>query len=234
MRARLHAYAEKAMREAADVTGWVDPSRQFEAAVHAAVDTAYDDAEAQSLTPAWRLASNRPSRVNSLSQKLVQLTMPGVPDVYQGTELWDDSLVDPDNRRPVDYARRRAMLATLTTPPPVDGSAAAKMWVVTRALHARRDRPELFTGYTPLPADGPAADHVVAFDRGGAITVATRLPVGLATGGGWRDTSITVPAGRYADALTGRTWAIEGCETGLHVGELLTRYPVAMLLKATD
>ena len=112
--------------------------------------------------------------------------MPGVPDVYQGTELWEDSLVDPDNRRPVDFDARRALLDRArrgdrrrrrSTP---DG--AAKLWVVSRALRLRRDWPDLFASYTPLRADGPAAEHAVAFDRGGAITVATRLPVGLERG----------------------------------------------------
>src|SRR5205823_8048395 len=103
-----------------------------------------------------------PGWSNSLSQKLIQLTMPGVPDVYQGSELWDSSLVDPDNRRPVDFELRRAMLARLADGPPprLDRSGAAKLLVVTRSLTLRRDRPEAFTGYTPLSAAGPAADHV--------------------------------------------------------------------------
>jgi len=222
------------MREAAEGTGWIDPDPQFEAAVHAAVDTAFDDPDAQSLIATMAGRIERPSRVNSLTQKLIQLTMPGVPDIYQGSELWEDSLVDPDNRRPVDYARRRAMLAALTAPPPIDESAAAKLWLVTRTLHARRDHPELFTGYTPMLATGRAANHVLAFDRGGAITVATRLPVGLAAAGGWRDTAITIPAGRYTDALTGRTWLNSGRQAVFHIGELLTQYPVTLLMKETD
>ncbi len=92
--------------------------------------------------------------------------MPGVPDVYQGTELWDCSLVDPDNRRPVDFARRRELLARLDggwLPADRATSGAAKLLVVARALRLRRDRPELFSGYRPLAADGPAAEHAVAF-----------------------------------------------------------------------
>ncbi len=127
--------------------------------------------------------------------KLVSITMPGVPDVYQGSEVEQVSLVDPDNRRPVDFDAAAATLA--------DGSVD-KQRVTSTALRLRRDRPELFTGYTPLVAEGPAAEHVLAFDRGGVITVVTRLPVGLAAKGGWGDTTISLPEGRWTNVLTGR------------------------------
>jgi (1->4)-alpha-D-glucan 1-alpha-D-glucosylmutase len=220
-RDRMHAYAEKAMREAADGTGWIDPDRAFEAAVHAAVDAAYQLPElaafVERITPF--------GRVNSLSQKLVQLTMPGVPDVYQGTEVWEDSLVDPDNRRPVDLPARQALLDRLTGPPPVDDTGAAKLWLVSRALRLGRDRPELFTGYTPVWARGPASDHAVAFDRGGAVTVATRLPARLARDGGWRDTTLQL-AGPHTDVLTGRSWS-----SAVRVADLLDVLPVALLVR---
>jgi (1->4)-alpha-D-glucan 1-alpha-D-glucosylmutase len=225
-RERMHAYAEKAMREAADGTGWVDPDAQFEAGVHAAVDAAYDQPELRGALREFIELVEPYGWSNSLAQKLVQLTMPGVPDVYQGTEIWDDSLVDPDNRRLVDYDRRKAMLAELDgrlTPPVVEGGGAAKLWLVTRTLRLRRDHPELFRGYTPLYADGPAADHAIAYDRGGAIAVATRLPVALARGGGWRDTTLTLQA-RYRDMLTGREFGGD-----VPLAELLDRYPVALL-----
>jgi (1->4)-alpha-D-glucan 1-alpha-D-glucosylmutase len=152
-----------------------------------------------------------------------------VPDVYQGCELWDDSLVDPDNRRPVDFETRRALLAGLDAgpPPPVDGTGAAKLLVVARALRLRRDRPEVFASYTPLTATGPAAEHAVAFDRGGAITVATRLPVRLDRDGGWRDTSLRLPPGDWADVLTGAR------HPGGHarLSALLASYPVALLTR---
>ena len=96
-----------------------------------------------------------------------------------------------------------------------------------QARRARRERRELFTGYTPLAATGPAADHLVAFDRGGAITLATRLPVGLTAAGGWRDTALALPAGRYVDALTGREHS-----GSVVVADVLDRYPVALLLAA--
>jgi (1->4)-alpha-D-glucan 1-alpha-D-glucosylmutase len=154
--------------------------------------------------------------------------MPGVPDVYQGTELWDDSLVDPDNRRPVDFAIRRALLDALDAenePPPIERSGAAKMWVVSRALRLRRDWPDLFTGYAPLFATGPAAAHALVFDRGGSITVATRLPVGLERAGGWQDTTVDI-GGPATDVISGRR-----VEREVRMGELLERYPVALLVR---
>ena len=225
-RPRMHAYAEKAMREAAQETSWSKPDSDFEQRVHGAVDCAYDD---PTVRHAWNelvAGIEAPGWSNALGQKLVQLTMPGVPDVYQGTELWDDSLVDPDNRRPVDFAARRSRLAALDKPPPVEASGAAKLWVTSRALRARRDRPELFSSYNPVAAHGARAGHLVGFDRGGAITLATRLPVQLARAGGWGDTRVEL-GGAFVDALTGR--AVSG---SVPVAELLTDLPVALLLRS--
>ena len=111
-----------------------------------------------------------PAESNALAAKLLSLTVPGVPDVYQGSELGDLSLVDPDNRRPVDFDAAEQSLVRQSN---------AKQALTARALRLRRDRPELFTTYTPVLAEGPAAEHVLAFDRGGAVTVVTRLPLGL-------------------------------------------------------
>ncbi|HET9871947.1 MAG TPA: malto-oligosyltrehalose synthase [Propionibacteriaceae bacterium] len=223
-RSRMHAYVEKAMREASDGTGWVDQDEEFEAAVHATVDAAYDQA---ALRTAWDGLVDRiqgAGRSNSLGQKLVQITMPGVPDVYQGTEIWEDSLVDPDNRRPVDFSDLRRLQAG-TEAPGIDDSGAAKLWVTSHALRVRREQPDAFVDYRPLTARGAVADHLVAFDRGRAITLATRLPVGLSAAGGWGDTTIELPAGSR-DALTGRTFA-----GVVRVADVLADYPVALLVR---
>jgi (1->4)-alpha-D-glucan 1-alpha-D-glucosylmutase len=227
-RDRMHAYAEKAMREAAQSTNWIDPVEKFEQAVHDAVDRAYDDASVHDPLAAFVERITPYGWTNSLAQKLVQLTMPGVPDVYQGTELWEDSLVDPDNRRPLDTELRRTMLDHLDgsgDAPPVAADGAAKLWVVSRALRLRRDYPDLFASYTPLTAHGTAADHAVAYDRGGAITVATRLPVGLERAGGWGDTTLDV-GGSVSDLISGRRHSGE-----LALSELLGEYPVALLVR---
>jgi (1->4)-alpha-D-glucan 1-alpha-D-glucosylmutase len=223
-RARMHAYAEKAMREASDGTTWTAPAPEYETAVHEAVDAAYDDPQ---LHAAWNQLDGlitAPGGSNSLGQKLVQLTMPGVPDVYQGTELWEDSLVDPDNRRPVDFAERSRLLNSFgDDPPAIDKTGAAKLWVTRQALWLRRNKPELFSGYQPIQASGPAQQHLIGFDRGGAITLAARLPVGLAASGGWGGTTVELPAPQI-DVLTRCTW------TGtVAVGDVLASYPVALL-----
>ena len=186
-RERLHAYAEKAMREAGDHTSWTDPDEDYERAVHAAVDAAYDDPRVGAALGELDAALAEAGRSNSLSLKLLALTLPGVPDTYQGSELGDLSLVDPDNRRPVDFDAAEASLAV---------GDNAKQALTARALRLRRDRPELFSTYVPLRAEGEAAEHVLAFDRCGAVTVVTRLPLGLARRGGWGGTTLTLPDGR--------------------------------------
>lgn len=225
---RLHAYAEKAARESAEDTTWADPDAAFEARVHAVVDAA--SGAARGLVEAFVGEIAGFGRSNSLSAKLLQLAAPGVPDVYQGTELWDLSLVDPDNRRAVDYGVRRALLSRIDAgwTPDVDETGAAKLLVTSRALRLRRDRPDLFTRYTPLAAAGAAADHAVGFDRGGAIAVATRLPAGLEARGGWGDTVLLLPPGVWHDELTGRRH--DGGEAPL--SDLLAVYPVALLRHA--
>jgi (1->4)-alpha-D-glucan 1-alpha-D-glucosylmutase len=234
-RERAHAYVEKAAREAGTSTTWTEPAEEFEGRLHALVDAAYDDPATTAEIDAFvtRIAPSGWS--NSLSQKLLQLTMPGVPDVYQGTELWDFSLVDPDNRRPVDYALRRKLLGDLDAGgvPAVDETGAAKLLVVSRALRARRDHPEWFAGYAPVAVTGSAADHVVAFDRSGAdspgvVAVATRRPVALATEG-WGDTALQLPTGAWLDLLTGERFVSD--VAGVAVDLLLARLPVALLVR---
>ncbi|CUR56643.1 Maltooligosyl trehalose synthase [metagenome] len=216
---RLHGYAEKAMREAGDRTTWTEPDEAYEAAVHAAVDAVFDSAEVQHVLVDLATRIDEPAQANSLAAKLVAITMPGVPDVYQGSELWETSLVDPDNRRSVDFDHRAEVLAGTA-----EDDAAAKLHVTCTALTVRRERPELFTGYQAVTASGAQAGHVIAFDRGGAITVATRLPVGLAAAGGWGDTTLDLPEGRWHDLLT-------GLDTDGRLGDLLAAHPVALLVR---
>jgi (1->4)-alpha-D-glucan 1-alpha-D-glucosylmutase len=229
-RERAHAYVEKAAREAGTSTTWTDPDAEFEGQVHALVDAAYDDPATAAEIDAFVTRIAPFGWSNSLAQKLLQLTMPGVPDVYQGTELWDFSLVDPDNRRPVDYALRRALLSSLDggDVPAVDETGAAKLLVVSRTLRARRDNPEWFAGYTPVEVIGSAADHVVAFDRGGVVAVATRLPVRLAAEG-WGDTALQLPNGAWRDLLTGER--VVSDVAGVAADVLLARLPVALLVR---
>jgi (1->4)-alpha-D-glucan 1-alpha-D-glucosylmutase len=239
---RLAGYLEKAMREAKTRTSWVRVDRRYEAAVQGMATSILADDALRDSIGAFAATLARDALANSLGAKLVQLTMPGVPDVYQGCELAGLFLVDPDNRRPVDFARRRALLAGLdagpfrAAPPGATAELAAgntdtaKLLVTSRALRLRRDHPGWFAGsYTPIMADGAAADHVVAFARGGhAVTVATRLPVGLRDRGGWAGTTLPLPAAApvWVDVLTGAAYQAGEAP----VAELTRRLPVALLV----
>ncbi|MCC9176293.1 malto-oligosyltrehalose synthase [Arthrobacter sp. zg-Y750] len=229
-RERAHAYAEKASREASASTTWTAPNAEFEDRMHAAVDAAFDNAEVNALITGFVERVREAGYSNSLSAKLLQLAMPGVPDVYQGTEFWDRSLVDPDNRRAVDYARRRRTAASFADAgvPAVDEEAAAKLLVTSRALQLKRGRPELFTGYVPVAVHGPAAEHLFGFDRGGAVALLTRLPLGLEQAGGWQDTAVVLAPGTYRDVITGSTHHSSG---RLAAAELFGTYPVALLVR---
>jgi (1->4)-alpha-D-glucan 1-alpha-D-glucosylmutase len=233
-RDRLAGYLTKAMREAKTRTSWTDPDPGYERAVLAYAGAVLGDAELTQRIASFAARIAPDARVNSLGAKLVQLTMPGVADVYQGCELTGLSLVDPDNRRPVDYARRRRILAGEpgAREPGQDGGAgldAEKMLVTSRALRLRRSHPDWFAGsYTPIIADGTAARHAVAFLRGGnAATVATRLPAGLRRSGGWAGTTVALPEGCWRDVLTGTTHT----GTGLLLSVLMLRLPVALLVR---
>jgi (1->4)-alpha-D-glucan 1-alpha-D-glucosylmutase len=174
-------------------------------------------------------------RVNSLAQTLLKTTTPGVPDFYQGCELWDLSLVDPDNRRPVDYQVRRALageMAALSAEQVMARSdeGLPKLWLISRALAVRRRHPERLGGtadYRPLQVAGPKSRHALAFLRSESVAVVVpRFPYTLA--GQWQDTSVELPAGHWTNELTGDL--CEGGPQGL--AKLLPRFPAAILLRA--
>jgi (1->4)-alpha-D-glucan 1-alpha-D-glucosylmutase len=226
---RLRGYLRKAMHEAKTRTSWTMPNAGYEAAVLGLADAVLADPELTAGIAGFVARIAPDARVNSLGAKLVQLTMPGVADIYQGCELTGLSLVDPDNRRPVDYDRRRRLLAALlANPDQVSGLDAEKLLVTSRTLWLRRDHPDWFAGgYTSLACEGPAAGHAIAFQRGEhAVTVATRLPAGLRRRGGWADTVLPLPELHWWDVLTGTRHA------GLRppLSELTWRLPVALLI----
>jgi (1->4)-alpha-D-glucan 1-alpha-D-glucosylmutase len=157
-------------------------------------------------------------------------TSPGVPDIYQGTDGWDLSLVDPDNRRPIDYDARRRTLAAIESP--ADALAAAddsgpKLWLIERLLADRRQRPEAYDGapYAPLTAVGAKARHVVAYERRDTIVVVPRLVVGL--GDDWGGTTLDLPAGAWRDVITGAV--TDG--GSVEAASLLASFPVAVLAR---
>ena len=227
---RMTAYMAKASKEAKVHTSWIEPDPTYDDALRSFVENVMADETLQREIGSFVEPLVRPGRVTSLAQTLVKLTAPGVPDLYQGQELWDLSLVDPDNRCPVDYALRRALLEDLDDASPEAAWAAAerggpKLLVTQRALRLRRDRPLPFEGdYRPLPVSGSKARHAIAYVRGGeVVTVAPRLVLSLA--GDWADTSIALPEGSWRDVFTDRTFA--GGDVPL--GDLLARFEVALL-----
>ncbi|MFF9240347.1 malto-oligosyltrehalose synthase [Streptomyces sp. NPDC014801] len=208
----------KHVREAGLYTSWTEQEPPYEEAVAAFVAAGPCGVPGERIT-AFREELAEHIRANVLGTALVQLTMPGVPDVYQGTEAEYRALVDPDNRRPVSF------------PPADPGDKGA---LTAAALRLRRKRPEVFgtsATYEPLTAEGPAADHCLAFARSGqAVTAVTRLSRRLAESGGWRDTVLALPPGRWADALDpAREFAGH-----TRVSELFERLPVALLERVAE
>lgn len=260
-RERIKAYIEKAIREAQVHTSWVNVNEEYEAAVADFIDGMLTPSETNLFLEEFTSFMRRIARVgalNSLSQTLIKLSAPGVPDIYQGNELWDLSLVDPDNRRPVDYGLRRNLLAELDDLDTNDVRFLLDVWqdgrpklhLTRRTLKLRQETPDLFEKgeYIPLEVSGPQADHIVAFARvrGGeaVITVAPRLYASL-TGqdspltpdpGVWSGTRVVLPedltGAEFRNVLTEETVRAE--DAYLPAEALLRSFPVALLVGRSD
>jgi (1->4)-alpha-D-glucan 1-alpha-D-glucosylmutase len=216
----------KAAKEAKVHTSWIDPDYDYDAAVRSFVGAVMSDETFLSEVQDFVAPLVRPGRIASLAQALMKLTSPGVPDIYQGSEVWDLSLVDPDNRRPVDYDVRRTLLDSLDdSPPGVHDDGAAKMFVIKRALAVRVELPEAFgaaSTYEPLAATGDHAERVVAFIRGHrVIAAAPRLTFELPE---MTDTTLSLPPGAWTDRFAGR-----GHHGVVSLAELWSEFPVSLL-----
>ena len=231
---RALAYAEKAIREAKSRTSWTNPQKDYEEAVMRYIRGLYGDQafldELGHFTDELSLYGHQ----TSLAQTLLKLTAPGIPDFYQGTELWNFSLVDPDNRRPVDYERRKRLLHEVETLSPeaiwerrADG--LPKLWIIRQGLRLRRQRPHVFgasADYLPLYARGEKSAHVVSFLRAGeVVSIASRLSLQL--GNAWNETTVELPAGRWRQELDGQTFDGGVCL----LRNILRTFPVALLSK---
>ncbi|HTS98518.1 MAG TPA: malto-oligosyltrehalose synthase [Streptosporangiaceae bacterium] len=231
---RVGAFMQKAAKEAKVHTSWIDPNADYDDALSAFVTGVLADTEFVAGLEAF-LAEHQliaRGRAVSLAQTALLLTCPGIPDLYQGTEVWDFSLVDPDNRRPVNYRRRRALLDTLAGGGPETALAMAeeggpKLWLIHRVLAHRRRNPAAYgpgSAYQPLPVTGPKAAHAVAFARsGGLAVVVPRLVATLA--GDWAGAEVELPGGGWINVLTGE----EAGGGPVGVDRLLRRFPVAVL-----
>lgn len=233
---RLTKYLTKAIREAKLHTSWTTPDEAYEEAVLEFATACLANPEVAAALDAFTELTFQSVRANVLGQKLIQLTMPGVPDLYQGCEVVDLSLVDPDNRRPIDYYRRAGVLGSLMMNPPADLDAE-KLLVTSRALLLRRDHPEAFRGpdadYRPVSLN---TGHAVVFERGYkdsetpvAIAVATRVQSGLDETG-WGDAELVLPNLRFLDVLSGQEYS--GGATPL--ADILATLPVALLVHQVD
>jgi malto-oligosyltrehalose synthase len=249
--ARLAAWQQKALREAKLATDWIAPDEAYESSARRFLEAIFDRASPNSLLSeiaAFAYRIGPPGAVNGLAQVVLKLTSPGVPDIYQGTEFWDLSLVDPDNRREVDFTARRDALSASA-----DLRELAKRWrdgrikqaVIARCLALRHEFPRLFSAgkYFPLPLEGPAADRAIVFARcdnnATAIAVATRLATCLLGSAdeitiptwAWGDTRFRLPApgsSSYRNALTGtKLTAPDAC---LPLSIALAELPVAVLV----
>ena len=234
---RTWAYMRKASREGKEDTNWLEPDEAYEADLERFVRDMLDDADTGSeisavvaaLTPHWQHLS--------LSQTLLKLTAPGIADIYQGCELWDLRLVDPDNRTPVDYSLRDALLRSIETEAGDDSMSRLdeglpKLRLIATTLALRTRHAEAFgpgSGYEPLVVVGSRSNHAICFSRTGpdeepeTVTVAFRWP--LLLGEGWGDTTVRVPEGPWRNAFTGQD--LSGGE--LAVADVLARAPVALL-----
>jgi (1->4)-alpha-D-glucan 1-alpha-D-glucosylmutase len=232
---RLSEYMIKVTREASRFTNWVNPDMEYEAALTGFVTALLQERRSRAFIKDFSTfveSVRNAGLANGLSQQLLKLTSPGVPDIYQGTEIWDDSLVDPDNRRQVDFGLRRELAGDDLT------SGALKLHLTRSVLTARRERPAVFSegDYVALTASGPRADHLIAFARVHegevAVTIASRLMQGAGEVFGnsdfWDDTVVEVPQALNGSLLHDRL-ADAGTISALDLTNLFARYPLAFL-----
>jgi (1->4)-alpha-D-glucan 1-alpha-D-glucosylmutase len=232
---RVQAYLEKATREAKVHTSWTRGNAEYEEALRGFAQAVLEDPDFVADLEGFVAPLVERGRVSSMAQTLLKIAAPGVPDFYQGTEIWDLSLVDPDNRRPVDYVLRRRLLEELEKGMGPEEILARmddglpKLWTIRQGIRLRRSRPEAFgpdSTYEPLQVSGEKADHAVAFLRGGDVAVVVPR-LGLRLEGDWGDTALDLPAGRWRNELTRDE--VEGKNVSL--AGLLARFPVALLAR---
>jgi (1->4)-alpha-D-glucan 1-alpha-D-glucosylmutase len=229
--ARAQAYMEKATHEAKQHTDWTKRNARYEDALRKFIAATLNNPDFARDVDQFVSRLSEAGAINSLAQTLIKLTAPGVPDIYQGCELWDFSLVDPDNRRPVNFACRRQLLESAVSTSPQEAwkqraEGVPKLWLIQKTLKLRgRIANYSDLSYEPAFARGIKKDHVVAFSRGAStLTIVPRLPLKL--NGDWQDTAIELPAGSWRNEFTGEDFAGK-CEVRI----LFQKFPVALLVR---
>lgn len=231
---RLLAYMEKAIREAKEHTSWTRQNKEYEDAIQRFIQAILADKTFTTNLENFVAHLVKPGRINGLSQTLIKLTAPGVPDIYQGSELWNMSLVDPDNRREVNFETRRDLLnqlKSLNTQGILDRmeEGLPKLWVIQQTLQLRKQHPDLFGSegsYQPKIAKGNKSDHIVAFLRGNSVmTIVPRLLLKL--NNDWEDTTLELSTGPWRNVLTHELIN----EDKIFIKELLKNFPVALLIR---
>ena len=257
---RIKSYLIKAVREAKIHTAWLEPDHQYEDGCLKFIEQIMNNSTTNEFLETFIPFQKKVAYYgifNSLSQTLIKITAPGVPDFYQGAELWDLNLVDPDNRRPVDFSIRESLLRNIKKEAQADllslltkllsnmEDGRIKLFLISMALKARKQHAEIFQmgTYTPLVVFGSLRDHLIGFLREyrekRAVTIAPRFLVTLVEEGKlplggevWHDTTVVMPdiaSTKWTNALTGET--IPG-DKHLSVGQILKHFPVALLVSA--
>jgi (1->4)-alpha-D-glucan 1-alpha-D-glucosylmutase len=245
---RIQNYMTKALNEAKQNTSWIQPNEEWLAATRDFVAKILEPGAKNKFLPTFLPVAEEIAKlgvINSLAQTLLKLTSPGVPDIYQGTEIWDFSLVDPDNRRPVDYKVRAEMLSCLSSKTPGEllqdwPDGRIKLFLTQRALHFRKAHVDLFRkgNYLPLRASGTFAENCIAFarqlERQMVVVVIPRLSSRIGfppTGERWKDTAIELPEGfpleRWRDAITGQELWIKNRQ--IRLADTMSILPFAMI-----
>jgi (1->4)-alpha-D-glucan 1-alpha-D-glucosylmutase len=230
---RARDYMLKACREAKVNTSWHEPNSDYEEAILGFTQRIIESREFVVALERFIAPLIQPGRINSLAQTLIKLTAPGVPDFYQGTELWDHSLVDPDNRRPVDFECRRELLqrvAGLAGDQVVEEweTGLPKLWLTQRVLQLRQQHPDWFGEealYEPVVARGFRLGHLLGYRRGTHVLVLVPRFT-LTLGGDWGDTTLTLPEGTWRNLFTGADFSGD-----VPPGQVFGRFPVALLVR---
>lgn len=231
---RITEYMTKASRESKIFTSWIKPNEEYEKKQNQFIQNCYNNEYLIEEIKNLVSQIDRPGKINSLAQTLLKVTAPGIPDIYQGCDLWDYSLVDPDNRREVDYKLRSKLVEKISQASQeelncLDETGLSKLFVIVRALKYRKEFPEIFTqnsDYIPLFAHGKYSENVLSYQRGDqVIVIIPRISSNISK---WKQTTIKIPQGNWKNLLSNNN---KFYKDSIDLNEIFSEFPVAMLIK---